>query len=188
MREALTPATTLAVSPATSSNTSDTTRSVPLHTASEGVPERAHGCFPLYSCIILCNTATFSSDGLSLAIADCQDTGTVLYNGLTHQMANNPPTPPPPCPSNPYFQATLGVGSVNFCTVDSGGTFFNWSYYVPCVLSNTLVLRCMMFIFCVKEADSGMMDFVAYFNPPSPFRSPELLERAGTFCRNVVIL
>ena len=24
--------------------------------------------------------------------------------------------------------------------------------------------------------------------PPPPFRSPELLERAGTFCRNVVIL
>ena len=32
-----------------------------------------------------------------------------------------------------------------------------------CVLSDTLVLGCMMFIFCVKEADLGMMAFVAYF-------------------------
>ena len=34
-----------------------------------------------------------------------------------------------------------------------GGAFFNWSYCVPCVLSDTLVSTCMMFIFCVKEAD-----------------------------------
>ena len=31
-----------------------------------------------------------------------------------------------------------------------------------CVLSENLVLRCMMFIFCVKEADLGMIALVAY--------------------------
>ena len=31
--------------------------------------------------------------------------------------------PPPPYPSNAYVQAKLGVGSVNFCTVDFGGAF-----------------------------------------------------------------
>ena len=30
---------------------------------------------------------------------------------------------------------------------------------------DTLVLRCMMIIFCVKEVDLGMMAFVAYFAP-----------------------
>ena len=34
---------------------------------------------------------------------------------------------------------------------------------VLCVSSNTLVLRCMLSIFCVKEADLHMMAFVAYF-------------------------
>ena len=34
-----------------------------------------------------------------------------------------------------------------------------------CVLSNTLFVRCMMFIFCVKEADLRMMAFVAFFAP-----------------------
>ena len=33
------------------------------------------------------------------------------------------------------------------------------------VLSGSLVLRCMMFIFCVKEADWGMIAFVAYLAP-----------------------
>ena len=56
-----------------------------------------------------------------------------------------------------YGQATLGVGSVNFRTVDFGGAFFHWSY---CVLSDSLVLRCMMFMFRVKEADLGMTAFV----------------------------
>ena len=59
--------------------------------------------------------------------------------------------PPPSCPSNACVQATLGVGSGKFRTVDFGGAFFSWSYCVPCVLSDTLVLRCMMFMLCVKE-------------------------------------
>ena len=41
--------------------------------------------------------------------------------------------------------------------------FFNWCYCVLCVLFDTLVLRrMMMIIFCVKEADLGMMALVAY--------------------------
>ena len=31
----------------------------------------------------------------------------------------------PLCPSNAYVQATLGVGSVNFRTVDFGGAYFH---------------------------------------------------------------
>ena len=73
-------------------------------------------------------------------------------------------TPPPPCPSNAYVQATL-VASVNFCTLDFGSVFFNWSYSVLCVLSDSLALRYMMFIFCVTEADFGMMAWVAFFAP-----------------------
>ena len=42
------------------------------------------------------------------------------------------PLPPTPfCPSNAYVQATLGVGSVIFCTVDFGGMFFNSFGFVP---------------------------------------------------------
>ena len=67
------------------------------------------------------------------------------------------------CPSNAYVQATPGVGSVNFCTVDFGGAFFNVFYCVPCVLPNTLVLRCMMFILCVKAALLAKRAFVACF-------------------------
>ena len=33
--------------------------------------------------------------------------------------------------------------------------FFNWSHCVLCAPSDTWVFRCMMFIFCVKEADWG---------------------------------
>ena len=51
-----------------------------------------------------------------------------------------------------YAQATLGVASVNFCTVAFGSAFFNSFCCVPCVLPDTLVLRCMMFIFSVKAA------------------------------------
>ena len=47
------------------------------------------------------------------------------------------PPPPPPCPSNAPIQATLGDGSVNVCTVDLGGAFFNSFYCVPCVLPHT---------------------------------------------------
>ena len=63
------------------------------------------------------------------------------------------PMPLPPlskqrlCPSN-----TTGVGSVNFCTIDFGGAFFNSFYCVPRVLPITLVLRCTLFIFCAKAA------------------------------------
>ena len=38
---------------------------------------------------------------------------------------------------------------------------FHMSYCVLRVLSGTLVLRCMMFIFCVKEVDWGMMVLIA---------------------------
>ena len=68
-------------------------------------------------------------------------------------------------PSNAYVQATPAVGSVKLCTVDFGGAFFIWSCCVLRVLSDALALRCMMFIFCVKEADWGMMAFVPYFAP-----------------------
>ena len=57
--------------------------------------------------------------------------------------------PPLPWPSNAYVQATLGVGSVHFSTVDFGGAFFNSFYCVPYVLPDTLVFRRMLFIFCV---------------------------------------
>ena len=63
--------------------------------------------------------------------------------------------PPPPAP---FVPATRGVGSGGFRTVDFGGAIFNWSYCVPCVLR---ALRCTMFIFCVKEADLGMIACVA---------------------------
>ena len=66
-------------------------------------------------------------------------------------------------PSNAHVQATPDVGSVKFRAVDFGGAFFNWSYCAPCVLSDTWALRCMMFVFCVKDPDWGMMAFVAYF-------------------------
>ena len=66
-------------------------------------------------------------------------------------------------PNNTYVQATPGVDSINFRTVDFGSAFFNWFYFVLRVLFYTLVLRCRMFILCVKEADLGIMAFVAYF-------------------------
>ena len=66
-------------------------------------------------------------------------------------------------PSNTYVQATLGVGSVNFCTVDFGGAFFNSFYCVPCVLPDTLVLRSTKFIFCVKAALLAKRAFVVCF-------------------------
>ena len=82
---------------------------------------------------------------------------------------------PSPCPLPAFVhactritgpaQASLGIGSVNFRTVDFADAFFNWSYCVLCVLSDTSVLRCMMFIFCVKAAELGMMALVAYFDP-----------------------
>ena len=50
----------------------------------------------------------------------------------------------------PVVQATLGV---NFRSVQFGSAFFNWSYCVLSVLSDTKVLKCMIFIFYVKEAD-----------------------------------
>ena len=68
-------------------------------------------------------------------------------------------------PSNTHVQAALGVGSVNFRTVDFGGAFFNWPYCVLCVLSDTWLLRCVMFILCAKEAVWGMIAFVASFGP-----------------------
>ena len=39
--------------------------------------------------------------------------------------------------------------------MDFGGGSLNWPHFVPCVLCDTFVSRCMMFVFCVKEADLG---------------------------------
>ena len=61
------------------------------------------------------------------------------------------------CPSN------TRRGFRHCWTMDFRGAFSNWSYCVPWVLSATLVFRCMMFMFCVKEADWCMMALVAYF-------------------------
>ena len=69
--------------------------------------------------------------------------------------------PPPPCPSNAYVQATLGVGSVSFCTVDFGGALFNSFCCVPCLLPDALSLRSAKFIFCVKAALLAKRAFVA---------------------------
>ena len=41
---------------------------------------------------------------------------------------------------------------MSFCIIDFGSTFFNSFYCVPRVLPDTLVLRCMLFIFRVKAA------------------------------------
>ena len=102
---------------------------------------------------------TYSSLGLltqPLLLRSCQ-WGENMYNFFrSHESF-------PHFPSNTYVQATVGVGSGNFRIVDFGGVFFNWC--VQCVLSDTLLLRCMMFIFCVKEADLATMAFVAYFAP-----------------------
>ena len=49
--------------------------------------------------------------------------------------------------------------------VDFDGAFINWSDCVLCVPVDTLGLRCMMFIFCVKETDLGLLVFVAYSGP-----------------------
>ena len=62
-----------------------------------------------------------------------------------------------------YVQATLGIGSVNFCTIDFGGAFFNSFYCVAWVLSDTLVLRCTKFIFCVEAPLLAKRAFVACF-------------------------
>ena len=72
------------------------------------------------------------------------------------------PHPPPPGPNSAYLQATPGVCSVNFRTVVFGGAFFKWSSCVLRVLCDTWGLRCVVLIFCVKEAEWGMMAFVAY--------------------------
>ena len=46
-----------------------------------------------------------------------------------------------------------------------GGAVFNWSHCVLRVLSDTWALRCVMVMFCVKEADWGTMALVAYNAP-----------------------
>ena len=86
-------------------------------------------------------------------------------NSAATNVTTNVPLPPLPpfCPSNAYVQATLSVGSVNSCTVDFGDVLFNSFYCVPCVLPDTLVLRCTMFTFCVKAALLPKRAFVACF-------------------------
>ena len=68
-------------------------------------------------------------------------------------------------PATPMSKQQGGVGSVNFRTVDLRSALFNWSYCVPCVPSDALVCGCMMFLFCIQEADWGMMAFAAYLAP-----------------------
>ena len=77
-----------------------------------------------------------------------------------HAAGGFPPPPPAPCPSNTYVQAILGVGSVNSCAVDFGSAFFNSFCCVQCVLPDTLVLRCTVFLFCVKAALLAKRAFV----------------------------
>jgi len=49
------------------------------------------------------------------------------------------------CPSNAYVQATLGVGSVSYCTIDLGSACFEHGFvFLPC---DTLGLSWMMSIF-----------------------------------------
>ena len=60
------------------------------------------------------------------------------------------------CPSN-----TLALVPSFFCTVDFGGAFFYSLYGVPCLLLNTVVLRCTTFIFCVKAAVLAKRAFLA---------------------------
>ena len=73
-------------------------------------------------------------------------------------------TPPPFFPCNAYDQATPGVGSVNFCTIDFGGAFFNSLYCALCAMcADTLVLRCAMFTCRVKAALLAKRAFVAWF-------------------------
>ena len=62
-----------------------------------------------------------------------------------------------------HVQATLGGGSVKFCTVGFCGAFFNSFHCVPRVLPDTLVLRYMMFMFCVEAALLAKRAFVACF-------------------------
>ena len=96
--------------------------------------------------------------------------GRSAHTQITSPLQKDSP-PPPPCPcadppfclSNTYVQATLGVGSVNFCTVDFGGVFFSSFYCVPCVLPDTLVLRSRKFTFCVKAALLAKRALVACF-------------------------
>ena len=71
--------------------------------------------------------------------------------------------PPPP----PLFKQCLCPRNTGrwFCQFSHCGFWrciFQWSYRVLCVLSDAWVLRCMMSLFCVKEADWGMMALVAY--------------------------
>ena len=65
--------------------------------------------------------------------------------------------------SNAYVQATPGVGSVNYCTVDFGGALFHSFHRVPCVPPDPLVLRCTLFMFCVKAALLAKRAFVVCF-------------------------
>ena len=101
---------------------------------------------------------------------------------MPHRQAVSVQYPPPFCPSNAYIQATLGVGSVNFCTVDFGHVFFNSFYCVPCVLLDTLVLRSTKLIFCVKAALLAKWAFVACVLPLGFQNSTSCLHVYHTSC------
>ena len=66
---------------------------------------------------------------------------------------------------------TTTIGCTLFCVsleamvhqVLDGGAFFNWSHFVPCALPDTLVLRCMMFVYCVKVAPLAKRAFMTCF-------------------------
>ena len=66
-----------------------------------------------------------------------------------------------------------------FCTVDFGRAFSNWSDCVPCVLRDTVVLKCMTFILCV-EADLTISTCVACFLPFATVDGPMQMSATKT--------
>ena len=75
-----------------------------------------------------------------------------------HRGADMMSPPPPLCPSN----TGRCFHQFSNCGVCRGILPL---YCVPCVLSDPWVWICMMSVFCVKEADWGMMALVAILGP-----------------------
>ena len=73
----------------------------------------------------------------------------------------NYPPPPPTLSKQHLCPSNTRRWFCQFFTVDFGGAFFNLFHCVPCALPDTLVLRYMMFIFCVKVALLAKRAFVA---------------------------
>ena len=83
-----------------------------------------------------------------------------------------PPSLPSPldvvAPTPPFVQATP-MSKQHWALLPSIFAAWILGVHFPlvllCAMCATRVLRCMMFIFCVKEADLGMRAFVAYLAP-----------------------